>query len=212
MKAYTKESQAKITPKEALEILKEGNKRFISGLGIKRNLLEQVTETKDGQWPVAAILSCIDSRAPASIVFDQGIGHIFSTRIAGNIVNEDILGSIEYACKVAKSKLIVVLGHSKCGAVTSACKKVEMGNITPLLSKIKPAIETVKSSNPDLSEESGEFVEIVAHKNVEVSINQILEKSSIIKALVDSGEVGIVGAYYDVNTGKVTFLEDAHLS
>lgn len=211
MKAYTEKSQNKVTPKEALEILKEGNKRFINGLGIKRNLLEQVTDTSQGQWPIAAILGCIDSRAPTSLIFDQGIGHVFSSRIAGNIINPDVLGSLEYSVKVAGSKIIVVMGHSKCGAVTSACKNVELGNITTLLSKIKPAIDSVKQSG--VTEDSGdEFVEAVSHENVKESIRQILDGSEIIKGLVDSGEVGIVGAYYDVSTGKVDFFEnEAHV-
>lgn len=211
MKAYTEKSQNKATPKEALEILKEGNKRFISGLGVKRNLLEQVTDTSLGQWPIAAILGCIDSRAPTSLVFDQGIGHVFSSRIAGNIINPDVLGGLEYSVKVAGSKIIVVMGHSKCGAVTSACKNVELGNITGLLSKIKPAIASVKNAGVK-EENEEEFVEAVSHENVKESIRQILDGSEIIKELVDSGEVGIIGAYYDVSTGKVEFLEDeAHV-
>ena len=140
MKAHNKETQAQMTPRKALQFLQEGNNRFINNLKANRNLLEQVNETRDGQWPFATILSCIDSRTSAELIFDQGLGDIFSVRIAGNIVNTDILGSMEFACKVAGSKLIVVLGHSKCGAVKGACDHVEMGNLTELLSKIQPAV------------------------------------------------------------------------
>ena len=141
MRTHNKESQSTITPQIALDILKDGNKRFVSNLKLNRNLLQQVNETQDGQWPFAVVLSCIDSRTSAELIFDQGLGDVFSVRIAGNIVNEDILGSMEFACKVAGSKLIVVLGHTKCGAVKGACDYVEMGNLTALLSKIRPAVD-----------------------------------------------------------------------
>ena len=140
MKAHTSETQASITPQRALEILKEGNLRFVKNLNTNRNLLQQVNDTRDGQWPFAVILSCIDSRTSAELIFDQGLGDVFSIRIAGNVVNTDIIGSIEFACKIAKSKLIVVLGHSKCGAIKGACDHVEMGNLTELLAKLQPAV------------------------------------------------------------------------
>ena len=140
MKAHNRESQANMTPKKALEYLREGNKRFMNNLMSNRDLLQQANETVNGQWPFATILSCIDSRTSAELIFDQGLGDIFSVRIAGNIVNTDILGSMEFACKVAGSKLIVVLGHTKCGAVKGACDHVEMGNLTELLLKIQPAV------------------------------------------------------------------------
>lgn len=208
MKAHTSITQEQITPSIAVDILKEGNTRFINNLRSNRNLLEQVNDTRDGQWPFAAILSCIDSRTSAELIFDQGLGDIFSVRIAGNIINEDILGSLEYSVKVAGSKLIVVLGHSKCGAVTSACKNVKLGNITALLSKINPAIETVKKGKTEANAEDEDFVEMVGHQNVKESIHQILDRSEIIKELVQTGEVGIIGGYYDVVTGAVEFMEE----
>src|SRR4028118_427391 len=144
MRTLTKELQDAITPSIALNLLKEGNKRFMSNLKVNRNLLQQVNETSDGQHPFAVILSCIDSRTSAELIFDQGLGDIFSVRIAGNILNDDILGSMEFACKVAGAKLIAVLGHSKCGAIQGACKKVKLGHLSGLLEKIEPAIKIVK--------------------------------------------------------------------
>src|SRR3954465_15294214 len=149
MRTLTQELQEKITPQQALEILKEGNKRFVQNLKVHRNLLEQVNDTRDGQWPLAVILSCIDSRTSAELIFDQGLGDIFSVRIAGNIINEDILGSMEFACNVAGSKFIMVLGHTKCGAIKGACDHVKMGHLTTLLAKIEPAVyaETTTHQN-----------------------------------------------------------------
>src|SRR5687768_9493688 len=166
MRTLTKAMQEKITPQEALEILKNGNKRFVQNLKINRNLLEQVNDTRDGQWPFAVVLSCIDSRTSAELIFDQGLGDIFSVRIAGNIVNEDILGSMEFACKVAGSKFIVVLGHSKCGAIKGACDGVEMGNLTTLLSKIEPAVSAETQTRENRNASNSEFVENVAEINV----------------------------------------------
>lgn len=208
MKAHTAETQATVTPEKAIQFLKKGNKRFVENLKLNRNLLEQVNGTTDGQWPFAVVLSCIDSRTSAELIFDQGLGDIFSVRVAGNIVNEDILGSIEYGCKVAGSKLVVVLGHSKCGAVTSACKNVKLGNITALLEKIQPSVKYVKSQNPDMSNEDPEFVESVGHYNVAYTIDQILERSEVLKSMYDAGEIGFVGAYYDVETGEVSFEKE----
>src|SRR5688500_14495 len=168
MRTLTKDLQEKITPQQALDILKEGNKRFIQNLKVNRNLLEQVNETREGQWPFAVILSCIDSRTSSELIFDQGLGDIFSIRIAGNIVNTDIIGSVEYACKVAGSKLIVVLGHTQCGAIKGACDHLEMGNLTELLSKIQPAVylETQTTLPENRNSDNTEFVENVSTLNV----------------------------------------------
>lgn len=212
MKAHTAETQSTITPSKALKFLKDGNARFVNNLKINRNLLQQVNDTKDGQWPFAVVLSCIDSRTSAELVFDQGLGDIFSVRVAGNIVNTDILGSMEYACKVAGSKLIVVLGHSKCGAVVSACKEVKMGNITELLSKVRPSVDEVKLEMPNVPNDSSEFVEAVAHHNINYTMEQILERSKILNQLYEAGEIGIVGAYYDVETGEVEFMQEQILA
>lgn len=208
MKAHNRESQAQMTPRKALEFLKEGNTRFISNLKAHRDLLEQANATVDGQWPFATILSCIDSRTSAELIFDQGLGDIFSVRIAGNIVNTDILGSMEFACKVAGSKLIVVLGHTKCGAVKGACDHVEMGNLTELLSKIQPAVYQEKETVDERNSKNSEFVENVSQINVKRSVKNIIERSSILEQMVENGEIGIVGAMHNLETGEVTFYKD----
>lgn len=208
MKTLNKEIQASITPKMALEILKEGNNRFIKNLKAHRNLLEQVNETSDGQWPFATILSCIDSRTSAELIFDQGLGDVFSVRIAGNIVNTDILGSMEFACKVAGSKLIVVLGHSKCGAIKGACDHVEMGNLTELLSKIQPAVYQEKETLKERNASNSTFVENVAEINVKRNVKSIIERSSILEQMIENGEIGIVGAMHNIETGEVLFYDD----
>lgn len=208
MRAHNAETQASLTPKKALQILKEGNERFVNNLKINRNLLNQVNDTRDGQWPFAVVLSCIDSRTSAELIFDQGLGDVFSVRIAGNVVNADILGSMEYACKVAGSKLILVVGHSKCGAVVSACKHVKLGNITELLSKIRPAVEEVADRNKPSAPDDADHVEAVAHQNIQNSLEQILDRSSILKEMFQNGEIGLVGAYYDVETGVVEYMEE----
>lgn len=208
MKTITQELQSTISPRKALEILKEGNDRFIKNLKANRNLLQQANETRDGQWPFATILSCIDSRTSAELIFDQGLGDIFSVRIAGNIVNTDILGSMEFACKVAGSKLIVVLGHSKCGAVKGACDHVEMGNLTELLSKIQPAVYEEKTTKEERSSKNGVFVENVAKINVKRSVKNIIERSFILEQMVENGTIGVVGAMHNIETGKVTFYDD----
>lgn len=208
MKTLNKELQAQITPRKALELLQEGNKRFISNLKAHRNLLEQVNETSDGQWPFATILSCIDSRTSAELIFDQGLGDVFSVRIAGNIVNTDILGSMEFACKVAGSKLIVVLGHSKCGAVKGACDHVEMGNLTELLSKLQPAVYQEKTTKENRTSKNEPFVENVSKINVKRNVKNIIERSFILEQMVENGEIGIVGAMHNIETGKVTFYDD----
>ena len=199
MKAHTKETQATMTPQKSLQFLKEGNHRFQQNLKANRDLLEQVNGTSGGQYPFAVILSCIDSRVPAELVFDQGIGDVFSARVAGNIINEDILGSMEYACKVAGSKIVVVMGHSKCGAVTAACKHVELGNITALLDKIQPAVSAIDEEMSDAK------VEKVAALNVKLSIERIRKESSILAELEKEGTIEIVGAMYNVSDGTVTF-------
>jgi carbonic anhydrase len=209
MKTLNKELQASITPNKALEILKEGNSRFINNLKAHRNLLEQVNETRDGQWPFATILSCIDSRTSAELIFDQGLGDVFSVRIAGNIVNTDILGSMEFACKVAGSKLIVVLGHTKCGAVKGACDHVEMGNLTELLSKIQPAVYQEQTTKENRTAANSTFVENVAEINVKRSVTNIMERSFVLKDLIESGQIGIIGAMHNIETGEVTFYNDS---
>ncbi|HRH70666.1 MAG TPA: carbonic anhydrase family protein [Flavobacteriales bacterium] len=206
MRTHTKETQQHLTPAKALEILKDGNKRFIQNLKANRDLLKQVNETSDGQHPFAVILSCIDSRTSAELIFDQGLGDIFSVRIAGNCVNEDILGSMEFACKVAGAKLIMVLGHSKCGAVKGACDDVRMGNLTTLLNKIRPAVDDTTTQGERNSKNSP-FVEAVAHRNVELAMDQISERSPILKEMLSAGSIGIVGGMYDVSTGEVAFTD-----
>jgi carbonic anhydrase len=208
MKTLNKELQAQITPRKALEILKEGNSRFMKNLQSDRDLLKQANETRDGQWPFATILSCIDSRTSAELIFDQGLGDVFSVRIAGNIVNTDILGSMEFACKVAGSKLIVVLGHSKCGAVKGACDHVEMGNLTELLSKLQPAVYQENETTGERSSKNATFVENVAQINVKRSVKSIIERSFILEQMLENGEIGIVGGMHDLETGKVTFYDD----
>jgi carbonic anhydrase len=208
MKTLNKEIQSAITPRKALEILKEGNNRFINNLKAHRNLLEQVNETRDGQWPFATILSCIDSRTSAELIFDQGLGDVFSARIAGNIVNTDILGSMEFACKVAGSKLIVVLGHTKCGAIKGACDHVEMGNLTELLSKIQPAVYQEKTTTENRNSSNAVFVENVAEINVKRNVKNIIERSFVLEKMIENGEIGIVGAIHDIETGTVSFYDD----
>lgn len=207
MRTHTKETQATMTPEKALAFLKEGNQRFQDNLKANRNLLQQANDTSDGQFPFAVILSCIDSRVSAELIFDQGLGDIFSVRIAGNFVNEDILGSMEFACKVAGSKLIVVLGHSRCGAIRGACDDVKLGNLTALLGKIKPAVKAVKEPTENRNSSNEAFVEKVAHKNVELTLINIKEQSPVLKEMLDNREIGMVGGMYNVETGEVSFDE-----
>jgi len=209
MKAHTKETQATMTPEKALQFLKEGNQRFQQNLKANRNLLEQVNDTSDGQFPFATILSCIDSRVSAELVFDQGLGDIFSVRIAGNFVNEDILGSMEFACKLAGTKLIVVLGHTSCGAVKGACDHAEMGNLTKLIQKITPAVNAVTEPKDESLRNSKnlDFVDEVSKKNVHLTIDRIHAESPILKEMENNDEIKIIGAMYDINTGSVEFYE-----
>ncbi len=199
----TKKSQSKITPQKALDMLMEGNIRYIENRGGIRDLQDQVKKTSKGQYPFAVILSCIDSRVPVELVFDQGVGDVFSTRLAGNVVNEDVLGSLEYACKVAGSKIVLVLGHSSCGAVTSACKDVKLGNITPLLSKIRPAVKKVMKKGDSLT--AGKIQE-VSITNVALGISRIKKESKILAEMEKKGEISIVGAMYDVKDGRVSLI------
>lgn len=207
MITQTKETQAMMTPESALQALKEGNQRFQENIKLDRNLQEQVAQTSKGQYPFATVLSCIDSRVPAEMVFDQGIGDIFSARIAGNFVNKDILGSMEFACKLAGTKLIVVLGHTACGAVKGACDDAKLGNLTGMLENIKPAVDAV-AEPADASKRNSqniEFVNEVATKNVELTIERIKAESPVLADMNDNGEIEIVGAMYDIHSGAVTF-------
>jgi len=208
MKTLTKEMQAAITPRSALALLQEGNRRFINNLKVNRNLLQQANETSDGQHPFAVILSCIDSRTSAELIFDQGLGDIFSVRVAGNIINEDILGSMEFGCKVAGAKIIVVLGHSKCSAVKGACDHMEMGNLTALLTKIRPAVDDEQATTENRNSNNEAFVENVIAINVRRTVKSIMERSTILKAMVDTGQIGIIGGTHDIATGAVAFFAD----
>jgi carbonic anhydrase len=204
MKTQSKESQSNMTTDDAIALLKEGNTRFVNKLMTDRDLLEQVNVTKDGQFPFATILSCIDSRVSAELIFDQGVGDIFSIRIAGNVLNEDILGSMEFACNVAGSKLIVVLGHSRCGAVKGAVNKVELGNLTGLLKKIEPAIKTV-SENSDNEYGNAGFMDEVVEQNVENVATAIPLKSEVLSQMIADKKISIVKGVYHVETGQVIF-------
>src|SRR5688572_15427049 len=208
MKTLTREMQAAITPKMALELLKEGNKRFINNLKVNRNLLQQANETSDGQHPFAVILSCIDSRTSAELIFDQGLGDVFSVRIAGNIINEDILGSMEFGCKVAGAKAIVVLGHTQCGAVKGAYENVQLGNLSGLLSKIKPAVLELKAEKNTKTKTTGYgMVDEISEINVRRTVYQIPQLSPILKELQDNRSIKIVGGLHDISTGLVKFYE-----
>jgi carbonic anhydrase len=208
MKAQTKETQAIMTPDTSLQALKDGNERFLSSTQVTRDLLDQVLDTSTGQYPFATILSCIDSRVSSELIFDQGIGDIFSVRIAGNFVNEDILGSMEFACKLAGTKLVLVLGHTACGAVKGACDHAKLGNLTALISKIEPAVEAVTEPTDENFRNSKniEFVNNVAVKNVEMTIENIRKQSPVLAEQERNAEISIIGGMYDINNGKVTFL------
>jgi carbonic anhydrase len=208
MKVHTDiKAPNELTPGEALQILKEGNFRFLNNLSRNRNLLELVNETKDDQWPFAAILSCMDSRTSAELIFDQGLGDIFSVRIAGNITSENIAGSLEYATAVAGSKLILVLGHTNCGAIKGACDDVKMGNLTALLGKIIPSVREETSFTENRTSKNTDFVNTVAEINVKNTVKEILHMSPTIRELVENGAIGIASAMYDISTGQVTFHE-----
>jgi carbonic anhydrase len=204
MYTHTKEFLDSLTPKQAFEVLMEGNRRFVQNLKINRNLLQQLNDTASGQFPFAVVLSCMDSRTSAELIFDQGLGDIFSIRIAGNVVNEDILGSMEFATQVVGSKLIVVLGHTRCGAIKGACDGVQMGNLTGLLERIKPAIEKAQRNDDGKNLST---TELVGEANVLHSIDEILERSAIISNLYNEGKIGIVGGIYSVENGTVQFTK-----
>jgi carbonic anhydrase len=208
-RALTYDTQQSLTPAKVLALLKEGNQRFVNNLESNRNLLEQVNDTRQGQFPIAIILSCMDSRTSVELIFDQGLGDVFSARVAGNVINDDILGSMEYACKIAGSKLIVVLGHSHCGAVKGACAHVELDHLSGLLHKIQPAVDAVHAEEPaEVTADHDLLVQKVADKNVRLTVEQIKSKSPVLDAMLKSGEIGIVGGMYDIETGTVQFYSD----
>lgn len=211
MRTHTKETQATMTPEKSIQYLREGNERFVANLRAHRNLLEQVNDTRDGQFPFATILSCIDSRTSAELVFDQGLGDIFSVRIAGNIINEDILGSMEFSCKVAGSRAVVVLGHTKCGAIKGACDGVQLGNLSTLLNKIQPSVYHEHSVKENRNSSNGEFVEKVAEIQVRRSVRAIVEQSVVLREMVDQKQIAIIGGLYDVESGRVQWLDDTLL-
>lgn len=201
----TPDTQSSMTPEMAMQMLVNGNARFVQGNPLNRDLHAQVKETATGQYPFATIISCIDSRIPTEVVFDQGIGDVFNARVAGNFVNEDILGSLEFACKLAGSKIIVVMGHTSCGAVKGACDHAELGNLTQMLEKIAPAVNAIETApDVDRSSKNLEFVNQVAEKNVEFTIENIKSQSPVLNEMLQNNEIKIVGAMYDVKTGMVT--------
>jgi carbonic anhydrase len=211
MNTITKEKQDTTTPERALQLLQDGNFRFVNSLKSNRNLLQQVNQTSDGQFPVSVILSCIDSRTSAELIFDQGLGDIFSVRIAGNVVNEDILGCLEFACKLAGSKLIVVLGHTKCGAIKGACDHVQLGNLTTLLNKIQPSVYFERATMEDRTSSNPDFVERVMAIQVKRSVENIVERSIVLREMIEKSQVGLIGAIYNVDDGEVEFLEDTFM-
>lgn len=211
MRTLTKEMQNAITPEIAIEILKQGNNRFVNNLKINRNLLQQANETSDSQHPFAVILSCIDSRTSAELIFDQGLGDIFSIRIAGNILNDDILGSMEFGCKLIGAKIIVILGHTKCGAIKGACEHIEMGNLTDLLTKIRPAIDEEKTVTENRTSANEDFLDKVSYIHVKRVVGAISERSPILKEMLEKGRIGIIGATHEIATGAVTFHEETKI-
>ncbi|MFW6098268.1 MAG: carbonic anhydrase family protein [Chloroflexota bacterium] len=205
MITQTEELQASVTPAQALRWLKEGNARFVENRRLERDLLRQVEITSGGQYPFSCVLGCVDSRVSPELVFDQGIGDIFSVRIAGNFVNDDILGSMEFACKLAGARLIVVLGHTNCGAIMGACDDVQLGKLTGMLTNLKPAVEAVRAPAGERNSANASFVQQVAEKNVALTVKAITRRSPVLDEMVQNGEIEIVGAMYDVATGHVTF-------
>lgn len=207
MRTLTREVRDALTPRQVVDVLRKGNERFINNLKTNRNLLQQVNETSEGQHPMAIVLSCIDSRTSAELIFDQGLGDIFSARVAGNVLNDDILGSMEFACKVAGAKAIIVLGHSKCGAVKGACDGVRLGNLSTLLQKIEAAVALETETVGDRSSKNSVFVERVAERNVLLVQQQIVERSPVLAQMVRDAQIVIVGGMYDVETGAVDFYD-----
>lgn len=211
MKAHTSETQSTITPDRALDILKEGNERFVNNLKANRDLLAQVNDTRAGQWPFAVVLSCIDSRTSAELIFDQGLGDVFSVRIAGNFVNQDILGSMEFGCNVAGSKLVVVLGHTKCGALkggldAAAIEGLGMDNLNHLIGHFDPIIKNIIKDGEERSSKNEDLLERLNHHNVQHAIEDIRKQSSTLRKMETDGKIKIVGANYDVETGVVSWL------
>ncbi|HEX8140034.1 MAG TPA: carbonic anhydrase family protein [Pyrinomonadaceae bacterium] len=211
MKTHTKETQETTTPRIALQFLREGNYRFVNNLKAHRNLLQQVNETRDGQFPFATILSCIDSRTGAELIFDQGLGDIFSIRLAGNVVTEGVLGSMEFGCKVAGSKLLVVLGHTNCGAIKGACDGVQLGNLTTILNLIQPSVYLERSVKEQRNSKNQEFVDKVTRIHVRRSVESIIERSIVLREMIEKEQIGLIGAVYDVKTGLVEFLDDTFM-
>ena len=205
--ALTREAQAAITPARALEMLKQGNERFVNGKTLPRDLLAQVRQTATGQYPFAAIVSCLDSRIPPAIVFDQGIGDLFVGRMAGNFVNDDMLGSLEFATKLSGAKLVVILGHTECGAIKGACDAAQLGLLTATLANINPAVKAVQGDYTPRNSANAGFVQAVAEMNVQLTMKKLLDRSVVLREMVDKGELGLVGAMYDVTTGKVMFYK-----
>ena len=203
----TAETQAALTPMEVIKLLEEGNQRFLEDKAVERDFMSQVRKTAEGQYPMAAILGCIDSRVPHEIVFDKGVGDVFSARIAGNFVNTDVLGSLEFATAVAGAKVVVVLGHTECGAVKGACDNVELGNLTSTLANLAPAVYAVNDVSGERTSKNKVFVEAVTHENVDMTVQNILDRSPVMRNLVDEGKLIVVGAMHDVATGKVTFMD-----
>ena len=211
MRTHTKETQSTTTPALALQFLREGNYRFVNNLKAHRNLLQQVNETRDGQFPFATVLSCIDSRTSAELIFDQGLGDIFSIRLAGNVVSDAVLGSMEFACKIAGSRLVVVLGHTKCGAIKGACDGVQLGNLTTLLNLIQPSVYLERTVREQRGSSNPEFVDKVTHIHVRRSVESVIERSMVLREMIEQGQIGLIGAVYDVETGAVEFLDDTFM-
>jgi len=204
---FDQEAQQALTPDQALELLQEGNARFVAGESIDRDLIDQQLDTADGQFPFAVVLSCLDSRSAPEVVFDQGVGDIFVGRVAGNVVDTNLLGSFEFATAAAGSKVIVVMGHTACGAVKGACDGVEVGNLTALLDEIEPAIDAVSTpAGTDRSSANADFVNRVVETNVRMQVNELLRRSDVVRGLVEEGQVKVVGAVHDLATGEVRFL------
>ncbi|MEM7168834.1 MAG: carbonic anhydrase family protein [Pseudomonadota bacterium] len=204
-RTQNQQSQEHLTPAQALQKLKEGNQRFRENRMLQRNLPRQVEDTAKGQYPFAAMVACIDSRTSTEVIFDQGLGDVFAARVAGNFVNDDILGSLEFACAIAGAVLIVVLGHTACGAIRGACDDVVFGNLTHTLANLKPAVAAVEGFEDDRSSANPAFVQAVADKNVLLTMARIRQRSPVLRDLIDAGEVGLVGAMYDVSTGEAVF-------
>ena len=209
METLNKTTQESMSPREALDRLLEGNRRFVEGRPVERDLRKQVEETSGGQFPSAVVLTCIDSRTPPELILDQGLGDVFSVRLAGNVVNEDALGSMEFACKVAGAKVLLVLGHTHCGAIKGAIDGVELGNLTSTMKKLAPVVERARGSWNEGTPSSAEpkFVESVARSNVAAVLEDIHRRSDVLRELAESGAIEVVGGLYDVVSGRVELLK-----